>query len=290
MTAPAGAQDQQYAPGLGTTYEGHDPALLNTILPLVDYIETTPDSITHVVQGRAILHEPTVQELARAADRVSLLLHGIGLSIGSCEGWSDRYIGFLDELIGRLPILWHSEHIGYTRVNGENIGTMLAMPRTGEALDLLCDRVSRIQARYDKPFLLENIIHMLPEYPGEYTAAEFLNELTARTGCGLILDVYNLECDERNHDFDVEGFLADLNLAAVREIHVACGSELDGFLLDAHSKVTRPSTLALARQVIRAARGSVQVVTYELLREAVQAVGHAGIAEELLRLRGELCS
>ena len=197
-------------PGLGTTYEGHDPALLDTILPLVDYVETTPDSITHVVNGRAVLHEPSVRELEAAAARVHLLLHGIGLSIGSYEGWSERYLGFLDQLMARLPVAWHSEHLGYTRVDGENIGTMLALPRTEEMLDLVCERVRRIQQRYDKTFLLENIIHMLPEYPGDYTAAGFLNALVARTGCGLILDIYNLECDAHNHGFDVDAFLSEL--------------------------------------------------------------------------------
>jgi len=277
-------------PGLGTTYEGHDPALLDTILPLVDYVETTPDSITHVVNGRAVLHEPSVRELEAAAARVHLLLHGIGLSIGSYDGWSERYLGFVDQLMARLPVAWHSEHLGYTRVDGENIGTMLALPRTEEMLDLVCERVRRIQQRYDKTFLLENIIHMLPEYPGDYTAAGFLNALVARTGCGLILDIYNLECDAHNHGFDVDAFLSELDLTPVRELHLACGAEFRGFLLDAHSQVTRPSTVALARQVIAAAGGSVRVVTFELLREAVPAVGYERIAGELGRLRAELCA
>ena len=276
-------------PGLGTTYEGHDPALLDTILPLVDFVETTPDSITHVVHGHAVLHEPSVRELETASLRVRLLLHGIGLSIGSYDGWSERYIGFLDQLMARLPVAWHSEHLGYTRVDGENIGTMLALPRTEEMLDLVCERVGRIQRRYDKTFLLENIIHMLPEYPGDYTAAGFLNALVARTGCGLILDIYNLECDAHNHGFDVERFLSELDLAPVRELHLACGAEFRGFLLDAHSQVTRPSTVSLARQVIAAA-GGVEVVTFELLREAVPALGYDRIAGELARLRAELCA
>ena len=260
------------------------------VLPLVDCVETTPDSITHIVNGRAILHEPSVRELEAAGAHTRLLLHGIGLSIGSFEGWSERYLGFLDQLMVRLPVTWHSEHLGYTRVNGENIGTMLALPRTTEVLDLVCERVARIQHRYEKMFLLENIIHMLPEYPGEHSAAGFLNELVRRTGCGLILDIYNLECDAHNHGFDIDTFLSELDLTSVREIHVACGAEFRGFLLDAHSEVTRPSTVALARQVIEAAAGGIEVVIFELLREAVPAVGYERIAGELGRLRTELCS
>jgi uncharacterized protein len=275
-------------PGLATTYEGHDAALLAAIVPLVDYIETTPDSITHVVDGRAVLHEQTVAELASTG--IDVLIHGVGLSIGSFDGWSERYLGFVDELMRRLPVAWHSEHLGYTRVDGANIGTMLAVPRTEEALDLVARRIGMIQERYAAPFLIENIVHMLPDYPGDYSAAGFLNALAARTGCGLILDVYNLECDASNLGFDIDAFLAELDLAAVREMHVACGSELHGFLLDAHSQVTRPSTVDLARQVIAAAGGGIRVVTFELLREAVPGLGHARIAAELERLRAELCT
>lgn len=277
-------------PGQGTTYEGHDPALLDTILPLVDYVETTPDSITHVVNGRPRLHEPSVRELEVAGARVQLLLHRIGLSIGSYDGWSERYLGFLDQLMARLPVAWHSEHLGYTRVDGENVGTMLALPRTEEMLDLVCERVHRIQRRYDKTFLLENIIHMLPEYPGDYTAGG-VSQCAGRA-YRLRADPRHLQPGMRAHNqgFDVDAFLSELDLTPVRELHLACGGEFRGFLLDAHSQVTRRSTVALARQVIAAAGGSVRVVTFELLREAVPAVGYERIAGELARLRTELCA
>src|SRR6266702_2963915 len=100
---------------------------------------------------------------------------------------------------------------------------MLALPRTEYALDMVCERVCAIQDRYGMPFLLENIVHVLPDFPGEYSNAAFLNELTARTGCGLLVDVYNLQCDAHNHGLDVSAFLAELDFTKVREIHVACG-------------------------------------------------------------------
>lgn len=289
MTQHASIDRRGYPPGLGTTYLGHDPALLECVLPLVDYVETTPDSITHIVKGEVVLHEPTIREFAALGGGPKVLVHGIGLSIGSHDGWSVRYLSLLDQFLARVPVAWHSEHIGYTTVDGRNLGTMLALPRTEEVVEMLCSRVTEIQQRYKQPFLLENIIHMLPDYPGGYTHAAFLNALVERTGCGLILDVYNLECDAHNHGFDIDAFLSDLNLGGVREIHVACGSEFRGFLLDAHSQTTRESTIGLAKRVISAAHGGIQVVTFELLREAIPALGHKRIADELRRLREELC-
>ena len=80
-------------------------------------------------------------------------------------------------------------------VDGENLGTMLALPKTRQALDMICERVEMIQARYRLPFLLENIVHILPDYPGDYSEAGFLNAISEQTDCSLLLDVYNLECD-----------------------------------------------------------------------------------------------
>jgi uncharacterized protein len=165
---------------------------------------------------------------------------------------------------------------------------MLTIPKTQQVFNMVCERVSEIQNRYNLPFLLENIVHILPDYPGEYSEAEFLNALSEKTECGLVLDVYNLECDAHNHGFDIDSFLAELNLKNVREIHVACGVEHKGFLLDIHSRRLRDSTIELAREVIDSAQGAVEVVTYELVREAVPILGYHVIAEELELLRETL--
>jgi uncharacterized protein (UPF0276 family) len=280
----------QVRPGLGMTYECHNPALLERVLPLVDYLEVTPDALAQSSEGEVFLQSAAIAELQNASKAVKLIVHGVGLSIASHEGWSEQYVRLLDDFMEQLDVVWHSEHLGYTRVDGEHLGTMLAPPKTVEALDLICERVCRLQARYGKPFLIENIVHLLPDPPGDYTDAEFLNLLAAQTGCSFILDVYNLECDAQNYCFDIPGFLADLNLGCVHELHVACGVEYRGFLLDVHSRPTRESTVALAQRVIKMAEGGVEVITYELLSEAVPVLGDDAIVSELKRLRAVLCS
>jgi len=188
MAGAAITSDRDARPALATTYEGDDPDLLAHIVPLVDFIEISPDTIAASHAGDAHLRKSVVDEYAAVRGQVGFIAHGIGLSIGSFDRWNDSYIRLLDELFGRLDIAWHSEHLGCTTVAGENVGTMFALPRTAEALDLVCERVQRIQHRYRAPFLLEHIINLLPDEPAEYTPAGFLNAIVARTGCGLILD------------------------------------------------------------------------------------------------------
>lgn len=212
-------------------------------------------------------------------------MHGVGLSIGSHEGWSPTYLHLLEDFLEQVDVAWHSEHLGYTKVDNQHLGIMLAMPKTEEVLDMVCERVNKIQERYKLPFLLENIVHVIPDFPGDFSEAQFLNALVDRTGCGLILDAYNLECDAHNHGFDIPSFLNELELTKVRELHVACGVEHNGFLLDVHSQLTRSSTIQLAQHVVRRSEGSAKVVVYEFMPEAVPGLGRDAIAEELRRLR-----
>jgi uncharacterized protein (UPF0276 family) len=272
------------SPALATTYEGGDPLLLERILPVIDAIEVTPDSLAEFVDGKPVIPSHHLEELEQIASRKHVLVHGVGLSIASHEGPSRAYFHMLDALLERVPALWHSEHLGYVRVGGEHLGTMLAVPKTEQMLDLLCERVRYIQERYPIPFLLENVVHVLPDYPGAYSEAGFLNELTRRTGCGLILDIYNLECDAHNHGFAIREFLEELNPEPVKEFHLAGGVIDNGIRLDVHSRITEESTVRLAREALAKAP-HVSAITYELLPEAIDWLGREIIGLELERLR-----
>ena len=274
---------------LATTYEGDSPQLLAGISGVVDAIEIAPDTIATTEGGRPRLRPEVLDEYESLAGRMRFVAHGVGLSIGSYDNWNEDYIGLLDQLVERVELDWHSEHLACTTVNGENLGTMLALPRTSEALDLVCERVDRLQTRYRKEFLLEHVIRLLPEPAADFSDAAFLNELVRRSGCGLIIDAYNLECDRFNYGFDVNAFLGELNLDSVREIHVAGGTTQAGYQLDIHSRTTADSTLELARAIL-SRTSNVKMVTYEFLREAIPSLGIEGIVRELKRIRGVLLS
>jgi hypothetical protein len=267
---------------LAATYEGDDPVLLERIVDLIDTIEIAPDAIAQSRGGRRLRSE-ILAEYASVADRVNFIAHGVGLSIGSYASWDTTYLELLDELFSRIELAWHSEHLTCTMVGGENVGSMLSLPHTEEALELVCARVDALQRRYPVPFLLEHVIRLLPQAPGTYSQAGFLNALTSRTGCGLILDAYNLRCDAINHGLDVEAFLAELDLAPVRELHVAGGVQHKGFQLDIHSRPVADDTFALALDIIGRAP-NLRIVTYEFLKEAVDSLGHDAICAELSRL------
>jgi uncharacterized protein (UPF0276 family) len=269
---------------VGVNYEGRDPAFVETVLPFADVVEVTPDSIATLRGGVPVIPEETIRELAEIGRNASITLHGVGLSIASAGAMNEGYFALTDALMASLDVAWHSEHLGYVTVDGEHLSTMLVPPRTEEVLKIVCERVDAIHARYAKPFLLEHVVNLFPDPGGDYTAAGFLNEIVRRTGCGLILDVYNLECDVHNGICEVNAFLDELNLDAVREIHVACGVEDRGLRVDVHSRVTRDGTLELLQHVL-AMTPNVEAVIFEILGPAVPSVGVEAIAAELRRVR-----
>jgi uncharacterized protein len=270
---------------LGFSYTGRDPALLARVLPLVDAIEVAPDDLVWLEGDEIVLQPDIISDLRAIGTDATIVVHGVGLSIGSHDGWSDLYLRLLDRLLDRVDVAWHSEHLGYTTVDGEFLGTMLPLPRDAESLDLVAARVAKLRDRYGLPFLLENVVGLLPDPGGTMSPAGFVNTLAREAGCGLLLDVYNLQCDEINQNLDIEAFLQELDLAAVGEVHVANGVKRRGFQLDVHSGLTDPSTAALAHRVLTS---GAPLLTYELLPQAVPLLGYAAIEDELRRLRAEL--
>ncbi|GAB3368951.1 DUF692 domain-containing protein [Lysobacter rhizosphaerae] len=267
------------------SYEGRDPRLLERMLPLVDYLEVTLETMAELKGDRLSLDKDVMCELKNIGSAAKIIVHGVSLSIGSHEGWSASYFRLLDDFLDQVPVTWHSEHLGYTKVDGQHLGIMLALPRTEEALELVCDRVLAMQERYPLPFLLEHIVHVVPDAPGDYSPAGFLNAIGWRTGCGLILDPHNLECDAHNHDLDITGFLQELDIGLVREMHLAGGVEHNGIRLDVHSRLTCDSTVEIARRVLARAEARPDVAVYEFMPEAVPLLGHDAIVGELARLR-----
>ena len=283
----AAARTESCRFGLATTYEGGDSSFLERVVPFVQFLEITPDSIARKRNGSVRLDSRTLEEIRTVGCDKQVLVHGVGLSIGTASGWNEDYFRLLDELLPKVDTLWHSEHLGFTTVDGEHLGTMLALPRTQRMLDLVSERVRRLQETYPIPFLVENIVHALPDTPGDYSDAAFLNALAERTSCGLILDVYNIECDAHNYGFDINTFLAELDPRHIWEIHVAGGVQHRGYQLDVHSRLIADSTVALARRVIRQSP-SVRAITYELLPHAVPVLGCDVVIGELDRLRNLL--
>ena len=281
--------------GVGFPYQAGLRPAIEACRDLVDFFEISPDLLCDervVANERRLEYRPAL--LAEALDCCAerpLVVHGLGLSIGSVAGWEEGYLRILDTLHSQREFVWHSEHLGFlTTRSADNqplhTGVPLPLPFTEEALDLLVPRAESLCRRYDVPFLIENLTYYLPNLPADGGRDEvaFLNDLTERSGCGLLLDLYNFHCNSVNFGFDAKEALSRLRLDRVVQIHIAGGATHDGFLLDVHSDLVPEPVWELLDWVAPRAP-NLSGVVYELLEQALGIVGVEGISRELERAR-----
>lgn len=270
-------------PALGVSWEGRPTALLPTLAARADVIEIVPDALRG---SDGSVNRALLDDLDHHAPDVPVTFHGIGLSIGSVDGWNDDYLRLLDQVIAWREPLWHSEHLGFTHVDGAFLGTMPAIPTTEEALELVIDRARDLRDRYGREFMLEHVASPL-DRPAGLSLASFLNTLAAETGSRLLLDLHNLECDVDNGYLRLDEFVDELDWSAVGEIHVAGGIWHDGWHLDVHTGLVAESTLSLLRTAL-ARTTDLELVLYEVLASAVPGLGYDAIGAQLDALRAEL--
>jgi len=277
--------------GVGFPYFAELPADLYRS-ELVAFVEITPETLCRQrATETSIQIEIVSDRLATAQETCAglpVVVHGVELSIGSAHGLNNAYLKMLDSFQKEWPFVWHSEHLGFQTIAGDNnssleIGVPLPMPATVEAVELVAARSTTIQQRYTVPFLLENPAHYFSALPADEEIGNeynFLTAFTQKSGCYLLLDLHNLYCNAVNHHFDARDVINTLPLDRVIEIHVAGGSWRDGFWMDAHDGRVSEPVWGLLEYVLPIAP-NVAGVVFELLEEPAVRLGVSAIENEL---------
>ncbi|MGW2743033.1 DUF692 domain-containing protein [Streptomyces sp. NPDC001450] len=209
-------------------------------MPGIDWVEVVAEN---VCPG----HLP--DSLLRLRERgVTVIPHGVSLGLGGADRPDEGRLTALAERVEALGAPLVTEHIAFVRAGGAltasphlEAGHLLPVPRTRDALDVLCENVRIAQDALPVPLALENIAALF-SWPGEeMTEGQFLAELVERTGVRLLIDVANLHTNHVNRGEDPAEALARLPLEALAYVHVAGGVERDGVWHDSHAHpVPRP--------------------------------------------------
>jgi uncharacterized protein len=257
----------------------------------IDFVEVTPEVLCRERRGGALDLLPDKLAVAReTCGALPVVVHGVELSIGSAHGCNAAYLDLLDRFQASWPFLWHSEHLGFQTIAGEdahslNTGVPLPLPATREAAELVADRSAVIAQRYGVPFLLENAAHYLPDLPSDPEIGDdvgLMNAILDRGGCLQLLDLHNVWCNALNHRHDPFATIDRMRLDRVAEIHIAGGSWHDGFWMDAHdSRVPEPVWDLLEYTLPRVP--AVGGVVFEVLEEHLPRLGTDAIVDELTR-------
>ncbi len=161
-------------------------------------------------------------------------LHGVGLGIGSVRGFSPQHLQRVRDAIDRIEPVLVSEHLCWGAIDDRHLNDLLPMPLTVPALDMVCERIARIQDFLKRSILLENVSTYLRFHDDAMSEAEFLAAVAARTGCGVLLDVNNLYVNQCNHQEDALTAMDIFTANVVGEIHLAGHLVTDDAVIDHH--------------------------------------------------------
>lgn len=163
-----------------------------------------------------------------------IILHGVGLSVGSPEPVDQRYLQQLKELVEWVNPPWLSDHLCWTGVGGKNSHDLLPVPYTDEMLSHIVDKIKHVQDYLGRRILIENPSSYL-EFSGSYIPeSEFLAALSEKSDCALLLDVNNVYVSCYNHHLDVKEYMDNLPLDRVVQVHLSGHHNYGSHIVDTH--------------------------------------------------------
>ena len=187
--------------------------------------------------------------------------HGVGLSIGSTEPLNKDYLTRLKKLKDEVQPAWISDHLCWTSAHGVVTHDLIPLPYTQTVVDHIVDRISQVQDYLGEQLVIENVSSYLQFKETDMTEWDFINEVTSRSDCKLLLDVNNIYVSAQNHKFDADEYLFAMPASRVAEMHLAGYEDRGTHLLDTHSRpVSEP--------------------VWDLFKKAVQHVGDVPVLIE----------
>lgn len=242
------------APGIGLKPEHYAPLLeadpVGTSSHDVGWVEVHP-------QNYFGAGGPPHRWLAAVAERYPVSFHSVGLSLGSAGGLVADELDVLASLCERYAPAMVSEHLSWSGSAHERYPDLLPLPYTHEALDHFSAQVSRMQDRLKRQVLVENPSRYLAFARDAMTEGDFLNTLCRHAGCGLLLDINNIEVSASNLGLDPVAMIDAIDPALVGEVHLAGHKREEHpggpLLIDNHGSPVSALTWRLFERFIRRA-------------------------------------
>jgi uncharacterized protein len=172
--------------------------------------------------------------LERIREHYPLALHGVSLSIGSCDPLDWHYLKQLKNLAKRIKPRWISDHLCWTGVNGTNLHDLLPLPFTEETVKHVSDRISQVQDYLQDQILLENVSSYVTYNHSEMTEWEFMRSIAEESNCLILLDINNVYVSSYNHHFSPNEYLDAIPIERVQQFHLAGHNNFGTHIIDTH--------------------------------------------------------
>lgn len=184
--------------------------------------------------------------LSQVREKYSISLHSTSMGLGSQENIPVAYLNKLNKLIQTIDPFLTSEHACFTwgQQQGQliNSGDLLPIVHSDASLIKMCEQVDKVQSFLGKQLIIENVSAYIAFDESHLSEAEFLAELSKRTGAKILLDINNIAVnsvnfEDGNIEQSVANYIKVLPLNSVAQIHLAGCTPAIGndFVIDDHA-------------------------------------------------------
>ena len=213
--------------GLGLRVEHYAALVEPDLASRPDWLEIVSENFM-VPGGKPLWH------LERLRRDYPVVMHGVSMSIGSADPLDLGYLRDLRALADRIEPAWISDHLCWTGVDHRNLHDLLPLALNRATLEHLLTRIAQVQELLGRRLVLENVSSYIQFEADELGEAQFIAELTRRSGCGLLLDVNNVYVSSRNHKFDARAYIDTIPPESVVQIHLAGHEDQGDLVIDTH--------------------------------------------------------
>ncbi len=188
--------------------------------------------------------------LLKVRESYPVCMHGVSLSIGSCDPLNQTYLKHLKALAHQVEPVYISDHLCWSSLHGRYVPDLLPLPYTSEALEHVASRVQAVQEYLGRRILIENVSSYLEFNDNQMHEWVFLSELVKKADCDILLDVNNIVVSAVNHGFDPIDYLKVIPKERVKEIHLGGYEEHTTHLIDTHGAMVHEPVWALYEKAL----------------------------------------
>jgi len=261
----------------------------------IDFVEVHSENFFG--QGGAAL-----AVLTEVRKKYPVSLHSTSMGLGSDQDIPQSYLESLAKLTQTIDPFLMSEHACFTwgQQQGQLIhsGDLLPIAHTYPSLNRMCEQVDKVQSLLGRQLIIENVSAYIKFNDSYLSEAEFLAQLSQRTGAKILLDINNIAVNSMNFEGgnvqqSVANYIEALPLNSVAQIHLAgCSQPASGDLvIDDHARAVSDEVWQGYQQAIQRFGAIPTLVEWDndlpdwttLVDEAVKArdIARTVLAQEL---------
>jgi uncharacterized protein (UPF0276 family) len=164
---------------------------------------------------------PARHYLHQIRQHYPITIHGVGLSIGGEHQINQQHLERVARLVDEVQPDVFSEHLAWSSHDDAFLNDLLPVAYDEATLRRVCEHIDQIQSRLKRRILIENPSTYFEFNRSDMSEIAFLTEMSKRTGCGLLLDINNVEVSCFNHGQNPYHYMDAFPIHAVGQMHLA---------------------------------------------------------------------